>query len=180
MHDLLLAHQGSLQPDDLSRYAAEIGLDAERFEYDLRARTGASNVAEDVESADLSGVAGTPTFFVNGLRHHGAYDIASLSAGCATPVSGARKAAAAQASTRGRQPVHTVLVSCTCGCDERRRLAVPWAASSAQRGVRTIADRRGASSATRPEIQEVDMTEYRKSTVLVTLQVAHTPEPLIQ
>ncbi|MEU1601289.1 Na+/H+ antiporter NhaA [Streptomyces sp. NPDC005708] len=80
MHDLLLAHQGSLRPDDLSRYAAEIGLDAGRFEHDLRARAGAARVAEDVESADLSGVAGTPTFFVNGLRHHGAYDIASLSA----------------------------------------------------------------------------------------------------
>ncbi|MEU6577222.1 Na+/H+ antiporter NhaA [Streptomyces sp. NPDC046805] len=80
MHDLLLAHQGSLQPDDLSRYAAQIGLDAGRFEHDLRARAGAARVAEDVESADLSGVAGTPTFFVNGLRHHGAYDIASLSA----------------------------------------------------------------------------------------------------
>ena len=33
---------------------------------------------EDVDSADLSGVTGTPTFFVNGLRHHGEYDIASL------------------------------------------------------------------------------------------------------
>jgi protein-disulfide isomerase len=36
-------------------------------------------VAEDVESADLSSVTGTPTFFVNGRRHHGAYDAASLS-----------------------------------------------------------------------------------------------------
>ncbi|MEU6656942.1 DsbA family protein [Streptomyces sp. NPDC046900] len=80
MNDLLLAHQGSLQPDDLSRYAAEIGLDAERFEHNLRGRAGAARVAEDVESADLRGVAGTPTFFVNGLRHHGADDIASLSA----------------------------------------------------------------------------------------------------
>ena len=37
-------------------------------------------IAEDVDSADLSGVSGTPTFFVNGRRHHGAYDIATLSA----------------------------------------------------------------------------------------------------
>ncbi|MGW0093480.1 Na+/H+ antiporter NhaA [Streptomyces sp. NPDC003328] len=80
MHDLLLAHQGSLQPDDLSHYAAKIGLNTERFEHDLRTRAGAARVAEDVESADLSGVAGTPTFFINGLRHHGTYDIASLSA----------------------------------------------------------------------------------------------------
>lgn len=45
----------------------------------MRAHTGAGHVAEDVDSADLSGVSGTPTFFVNGMRHHGAYDIESLS-----------------------------------------------------------------------------------------------------
>ncbi|KOV95924.1 Na+/H+ antiporter NhaA [Streptomyces sp. MC1] len=80
MHDLLITHQGSLQLADLRRYAAEIGLDVERFEQDVQKRVGAARVAEDVESADLSGVAGTPTFFINGLRHHGAYDIDSLSA----------------------------------------------------------------------------------------------------
>jgi hypothetical protein len=42
--------------------------------------TGAARVAEDVESADLSGVSGTPTFFINGVRHYGAYDIATLTA----------------------------------------------------------------------------------------------------
>ncbi len=45
----------------------------------MMAHAGAGHVAEDVESADLSGVAGTPTFFVNGRRHHGAYDIEGLS-----------------------------------------------------------------------------------------------------
>lgn len=65
---------------DLRRYAEEIGLDTGRFEQDVRARAGAARVAEDVESADISGVAGTPTFFVNGLRHHGAYDVGGLSA----------------------------------------------------------------------------------------------------
>ena len=42
-------------------------------------RKGAGRVIEDVESADLSGVSGTPTFFINGRRHYGAYDIATLS-----------------------------------------------------------------------------------------------------
>ena len=46
----------------------------------MRAHAGAGHVAEDVDSADLSGVSGTPTFFINGMRHHGAYDIDSLSA----------------------------------------------------------------------------------------------------
>ncbi|MEW2166490.1 Na+/H+ antiporter NhaA [Streptomyces sp. NPDC007084] len=80
MHDLLMAHQGALSPKDLLRYADEIGLDGDRFRADLRARAGAPRVARDVESADLSGVSGTPTFFVNGRRHYGAYDIASLTA----------------------------------------------------------------------------------------------------
>jgi Na+/H+ antiporter NhaA len=80
MHDMLMTHQGSLQLPDLRQYAARIGMDIERFEQDLQERVGATHVAEDVESADLSGVAGTPTFFINGLRHHGAYDIDSLSA----------------------------------------------------------------------------------------------------
>jgi Na+/H+ antiporter NhaA len=88
MHDLLLAHQGALNPGDLVGYAEQLGLDVERFSDDLRRHSGASRVAEDVDSADLSGVSGTPTFFVNGRRHYGAYDIATLSA--AVRVAGAR------------------------------------------------------------------------------------------
>ncbi|MFE6171471.1 Na+/H+ antiporter NhaA [Streptomyces sp. NPDC056464] len=80
MHDILISHQGDLRLKDLLRYAEEIGLDLDELRQDLRARVGAQRVEEDVESADLSGVSGTPTFFVNGRRHHGAYDIASLSA----------------------------------------------------------------------------------------------------
>jgi Na+/H+ antiporter NhaA len=80
MHDLLLERQDALRPDDLIGYAEELGLDVERFEEDLRTRAGARRVAEDVDSADISGVSGTPTFFVNGLRHYGAYDVATLAA----------------------------------------------------------------------------------------------------
>ena len=79
MHDLLLDHQDALGFDDLVGYAEQLGLDVERFEDDLRTRAGARRVAEDVDSADLSGVSGTPTFFINGIRHYGAYDIATLS-----------------------------------------------------------------------------------------------------
>jgi protein-disulfide isomerase len=80
MHDLLLDHQDALGYEDLVGYAGQLGLDVERFEEDLRTRDGATRIAQDVDSADLSGVSGTPTFFVNGLRHYGAYDIATLSA----------------------------------------------------------------------------------------------------
>jgi protein-disulfide isomerase len=78
MHDKLLDHQGELQPDDLGRYAEEIGLDMDRFWDDLHNRRHAARVAEDVASADASGVVGTPTFFINGKRHQGAYDVQTL------------------------------------------------------------------------------------------------------
>ncbi len=80
MHDLLLDHQDALSPPDLIGYATQIGLDVERFTADLDRHVGAGRIAEDVDSADLSGVSGTPTFFVNGRRHFGAYDIGTLSA----------------------------------------------------------------------------------------------------
>ena len=88
MYDLLLANQDALQPSDLLRYAERLRLDLDRFTEDLRRHAGATRVAEDVDSADLSGVSGTPTFFINGRRHYGAYDIATLSA--AVRVAGAR------------------------------------------------------------------------------------------
>jgi Na+/H+ antiporter NhaA len=88
MHDLLLDHQDALEPKDLLGYAEQLGLDVERFSEGMRSRTGAARVADDVDSADLSGVSGTPTFFINGRRHYGAYDIATLSA--AVRAAGAR------------------------------------------------------------------------------------------
>jgi Na+/H+ antiporter NhaA len=79
MHDLLLEHQGALLKSDLLGYAKQLGLDVEQFTTDVRHHAGAARVAKDVESADLSGVSGTPSFFLNGRRHHGAYDINTLS-----------------------------------------------------------------------------------------------------
>jgi Na+/H+ antiporter NhaA len=79
MCDLLLDHQSDLRAPDLIRHAETLGLDVERFRDYLQRHAGAARIAEDVDSADLSGVSGTPTFFVNGRRHHGAYDIAALS-----------------------------------------------------------------------------------------------------
>jgi len=79
MHDQLLSHQGALSARDLIRYAGELGLGVERFADDLARRAGSARIAEDVDSADISGVSGTPTFFVNGRRHHGAYDLGTLS-----------------------------------------------------------------------------------------------------
>jgi Na+/H+ antiporter NhaA len=84
MHDLLLRRQDALLLPDLLRYAAETGLDTERFRAYLTRRAGAARVAADVDSADLSGVSGTPTFFINGRRHYGSYDIDALTAAVKT------------------------------------------------------------------------------------------------
>jgi Na+/H+ antiporter NhaA len=95
MHDRLLAHQDELSPRDLYGHAGELGLDLARFKEDLRTRRYAERVADDVRSADASGVAGTPTFFINGQRHQGAYDLETLT----RVVRGARARAVANALT---------------------------------------------------------------------------------
>src|SRR5687767_5658924 len=79
MHDKLLVSQNELTALDLTRHAEELGLDVERFWDELRRREHAERVADDVASADASGVAGTPSFFINGRRHQGTYDAATLS-----------------------------------------------------------------------------------------------------
>ena len=79
MYEMLLTHQDALAPPDLRRYAQELDLDVDRFWDDLRRRVHAPRIAEDVASAELSQVTGTPTFFVNGRRHWDAYDVQTLS-----------------------------------------------------------------------------------------------------
>jgi Na+/H+ antiporter NhaA len=97
MHDALLAHQDELEPADLDRYARDIGLDADTFWEDVRERKHAERVGEDVDSADASGVAGTPSFFINGRRYEGAYDIGTLS----SAVRAAQRRATAKRVTAG-------------------------------------------------------------------------------
>ena len=79
MHDRLLEHQGAMGLVDLRGHAEALGLDLDRFARDLEDHAGVVRIAEDVDGADLSGVAGTPTFFVNGRRYQGSFDIDALS-----------------------------------------------------------------------------------------------------
>jgi Na+/H+ antiporter NhaA len=88
MHDVLLDEQAELGPADLYRHADDIGLDLNQFAEDLRRRRFGQRVAEDVASADASGVSGTPTFFINGRRHQGVYDLDTLTAAIKTAVHG--------------------------------------------------------------------------------------------
>ncbi|MEV7817402.1 Na+/H+ antiporter NhaA [Streptomyces flaveolus] len=78
MHTLLLQRQDRLEMSDLLGYAAELGLDVHTFREDLRRRVHGGRIERDIASADHSGASGTPTFFFNGQRHHGAHDPGAL------------------------------------------------------------------------------------------------------
>ena len=78
MHDLLLGDEGALAISDIYRHASSLDLDIARFSDDLGHRRCVRRIAEDVQTADASGVSGTPTFFINGRRHQGVYDIDTL------------------------------------------------------------------------------------------------------
>jgi len=78
MHDHLFANQNRLRDEDLHSYAAELGLDVERFRRELVEHVHADRVHEDFLSGVRSGVNGTPTFFINGVRHDDSFDIDTL------------------------------------------------------------------------------------------------------
>jgi protein-disulfide isomerase len=78
MHDYLFEHQKALEDADLKRYAVELGLDSDRFARDRTTPEVENRIDRDLTSGERSGVPGTPTFYVNGIRHDGGYDLESL------------------------------------------------------------------------------------------------------
>jgi protein-disulfide isomerase len=78
MHDALFEHQRALDDQHLVQYAEALGLDGGRLQQDLASHAHAGRVREDFRSGIRSGVNGTPTFFINGIRHDGAWDVESL------------------------------------------------------------------------------------------------------
>jgi protein-disulfide isomerase len=78
MHDLIFENQQALELDNLVEYGEMIGLESARFLRDVTEHRYAKRVREDVTNGARSGVNGTPTFFVNGIRHDGSYEMASL------------------------------------------------------------------------------------------------------
>ena len=79
MHDFLFERQHQLEYDDLFRHARELGLDVDRFRQELTSdQTHLTKVRSDLESGLASGVSGTPTFFINGVRYEGSTDVAGL------------------------------------------------------------------------------------------------------
>jgi len=78
MHDALYGARGQLEQAAVVALAAELGIDADRVREELEDRTHSARVARDAESGRTGGVAGTPTFFANGVRHDGPFDAQSL------------------------------------------------------------------------------------------------------
>jgi len=74
MHDSLYEHQNALDDKHLVQYAEELGLDTSKFKNDLQNHTHSSRIEEDFLSGVRSGVNGTPTFFINGIRHDGSFE----------------------------------------------------------------------------------------------------------
>jgi hypothetical protein len=78
MHDLLFRRQKALERADLERYAAEIGLDGDRFRHDPGAHVHLDRVDADRTSVLAGGAGGTSTIFLDGLRYRGSYERAEL------------------------------------------------------------------------------------------------------
>jgi protein-disulfide isomerase len=78
MHDMLFENQDALEEEDLLQYAAAIDLDVEQFARDLSRERFAPRVREHFMGGVRSGVNGTPTLFINGVRHDGGFDYQSL------------------------------------------------------------------------------------------------------
>jgi len=78
MHDMLYENQEALDPENLVEYATALGLDIPRFTREMDEHVYASRVKEDFRSGVRSGVNGTPTFFINGERYNGPYDVRSM------------------------------------------------------------------------------------------------------
>lgn len=80
LHDKLFDHQDELEFEDLLGYGGAIGIDVEEMARALADGRHAERIAADVLSAERSGARGTPTFYVNGIRHVGPYDAPTLAA----------------------------------------------------------------------------------------------------
>ena len=78
MHDCLYKHQQALDDKHLETYAALLGLDLAQFIYDMSNHVYSGLVREDFLSGVLSGLNGTPTFYINGIRYNGSWDLETL------------------------------------------------------------------------------------------------------
>lgn len=78
MHDSLYEHQDEFSETFFTDLAEQAGLNTRSLEKALEDESFTDKIEDDLNSGEQSGVHGTPTFFVNGARHEGAYDFATL------------------------------------------------------------------------------------------------------
>ena len=76
----MFAHPDDLEWSDMYRYAVAVGCDIEQFDKDVRMHASKvlHRVQDDAQDAEVMDLNSTPTFFVNGIRHKGPWDAASL------------------------------------------------------------------------------------------------------
>jgi Na+:H+ antiporter, NhaA family len=80
MHDLLFRHQDALEDDDLRRYAAEAEIEAAAFDRERDSDAAGHRIVQDLQGGLAAGVSGTPTLFIDGVRHDGPYTPPELAA----------------------------------------------------------------------------------------------------
>ena len=78
MHDYLYEHQQALDDNHLEKYASRLGLDIIQFNHDMASHAYAQRVREDFLSGVRGGVNGTPTFYINGIRYNGSWNLETL------------------------------------------------------------------------------------------------------
>jgi len=78
MHNYLFDHQKRLENAELQSYALQLGLDIQQLERDPTSPDTARRIDRDIDSGERRGVEGTPTFYLDGIRHEGGYDLESL------------------------------------------------------------------------------------------------------
>ena len=66
MAEMLFAHQRDLSSQDLRHYAIRVGLDMERYDYEMSRRVYFQRIREQFETGFRSQVRATPTLFLNG------------------------------------------------------------------------------------------------------------------
>jgi NhaA family Na+:H+ antiporter len=79
LHDRLFQRPKEMSDEELAGHASAVGLDPERVRSDLATEIHAARVQEDVSTATAAGIRGTPSFVIGGVRHHGFYDLETLS-----------------------------------------------------------------------------------------------------
>jgi len=74
MHDIIFEHQRHLATENILAYAKRIGLNMAEFSKDIQLPALSEKVENDIESGIRSGVNGTPSFFVNGVKYNGSWE----------------------------------------------------------------------------------------------------------